>query len=106
MFRLRDPIAVARDWQKKHRRRLTRDLDQALMLTGACFEGSSINASDTLKNENFKPHAALKSLIEWFEQRGQTAPIRQAAERALMIYKAWESSHEKEVRQMSLFQDG
>ena len=40
------------------------------MLIGACFDGSGINASDTLKNENFKPHAALKSLLEWLASNG------------------------------------
>ena len=40
------------------------------MLIGACYDGSGINASDTLKNENFKPHPALKSLLEWLSKRG------------------------------------
>ena len=102
-FHLSEPLAVAQDWHGRHRRRLRADLDQALVLTGACFDGSGISASDTLKNGNFKPHAALKSLLEWLSKRGQTQPIRNAASRALTIYKVWANSHETEVGQMSLF---
>ena len=103
VFYLSEPLAVAQDWHGKHRRRLKADLDQALMLIGACFDGSGISASDTLKNGNFKPHAALKGLLEWLSKRGQTQPIRNAASRALTIYNAWANSHKDEVRQMSLF---
>ena len=105
-FLLSDPLAIAQEWHGRHRRRLKADLDQALMLTGACFDGSGISASDTLRNENFKPHPALKSLLEWLAKRGQSQPIRNAAQRALRIYITWESSHKEEVQQMSLFQEG
>ena len=81
VFHLVDPLAFARDWQGKHRRKLTADLDQALVMVGACYDGSGINASDTLKNENFKPHPALKSLLEWLSKRGQTQTMRNAASR-------------------------
>lgn len=103
VFQVADPLDFARDWQGKHRRRLTADLDQALVLTGACYDGSGINASDTLKNENFKPHPALKGLLEWLSRRGQTQPMRNAASRALTIYNNWATSHKEEVAQMSLF---
>ncbi|WP_036177031.1 hypothetical protein [Palleronia rufa] len=105
VFHLADPLAFARDWQGKHRRRLTADLDQALVIIGACFDGSGINASDTLKNENFKPHAALKSLLEWLSKRGQTQSMRNAASRALTIYNNWAASNKDQVRQLSLFQE-
>ncbi|WP_171230678.1 DUF1156 domain-containing protein [Ruegeria sp. HKCCA4008] len=103
VFYLCDPLNVARDWQGRHRRRLTSDLDQALVLIGACFDGSGINAADTLKNENFKPHPALKSLLEWFGKRGQTQQVRNAASRALTIYNNWAVSHKDQVKQLSLF---
>lgn len=103
VFHLADPLAFARDWQGKHRRRLTADLDQALVMIGACYDGSAINASDTLKNENFKPHPALKSLLEWLSKRGQTQPMRNAASRALTIYRNWADSHKEVVAQLSLF---
>lgn len=105
VFHLADPLAFARDWQGRHRRRLTADLDQALVLIGACYDGSGINASDTLKNENFKPHPALKSLLEWLSRRGATQPKRNASSRALTIYNNWASSHKDAVAQMSLFQE-
>jgi hypothetical protein len=69
-----NPLDFARDWHGRHKRRLTSDLDQALVLIGACFDGSGINASDTLKNENFKPHAALKALLEWKSKRDADDP--------------------------------
>jgi adenine-specific DNA methylase len=105
VFHLADPLAFAQDWQGRHRRRLTADLDQALVLIGACYDGSGINASDTLKNENFKPHPALKSLLEWLSRRGATQPKRNASSRALTIYNNWASSHKDVVAQMSLFQE-
>jgi len=105
VFYLADPLAFARDWQGRHKRRLTADLDQALVLVGACFDGSGINASDTLKNENFKPHPALKGLLEWLGRRGATQPVRNAASRAQTIYNNWAESHKAEVAQLSLFQE-
>ncbi|TGS91389.1 DUF1156 domain-containing protein, partial [bacterium M00.F.Ca.ET.177.01.1.1] len=105
VFHLADPRVFALDWQGRHRRRLTADLDQALVLIGACYDGSGINASDTLKNENFKPHPALKSLLEWLSRHGATQPKRNASSRALTIYNNWASSHKEAVAQMSLFQE-
>lgn len=105
VFHLADPLAFAQDWQGRHRRRLTADLDQALVLIGACYDGSGINASDTLKNENFRPHPALKSLLEWLSKHGATPQKRNASSRALTIYNNWASSHKEAVAQMSLFQE-
>ena len=98
-----DPAEFARDWQGKHRRKLTADLDQALVLMGACYDGSGINASDTLKNDNFKPHPALKGLLEWFGKRAPNQAMRNASIRALSIYNAWAASNKDVVVQMSLF---
>jgi len=104
-FVLIDPLSFARDWQGRHKRRLTSDLDQALVLIGACFDGSGINAADTLKNDNFKPHAALKGLLEWLAKRGANLQTRNAASRALSIYNNWAASHQQQVQQMALFFD-
>ena len=106
VFTLVEPLDFARDWQGKHKRKLTSDLDQALVLIGACFDGSGINAADTLKNENFKPHAALKALLEWMSKRGANTQTRNAASRALSIYNNWAAAHQQQVQQMSLFFDG
>lgn len=105
VFSLADPVEFARDWHGRHKRRLTADLDQALVLIGACHDGSGINASDTLKNEGFKPHPALKSLLEWLSKHGATQVKRNASSRALSIYNNWASSHKDAVAQMSLFQE-
>ena len=105
VFHLVDPLEFARDWQGRHKRRLTADLDQALVLIGACYDGSGINASDTLKNENFKPHAALKSLLDWMAKRGSSQPMRNAASRALSIYNGWAENNREAVKQLSLFQE-
>jgi hypothetical protein len=105
VFHLADPLDFARDWQGKHRRKLTADLDQALVIVGACYDGSGINAADTLKNDNFKPHPALKSLLEWLSKRGQTQSMRNASSRALTIYNNWAASNKDQVRQLTLFQE-
>ena len=52
--------------------------DQAMVLIGACFENSGINAADTMKNENFTPRPSLKALLDWFARRGNAAPVRTA----------------------------
>jgi len=86
------PLAFARDWSGKHKRRLASDLDQALTLIGACFDDSGINARDTLNNQNFKPHVALKPLLEWFSHNAPDQTTRSAASRALSIYNSWAAS--------------
>lgn len=99
------PLDFARDWQGKHKRKLISDLDQALVLIGACVDGSGVNASGTLKNENFKAHVALKPLLEWLQKNGPDQITRNAASRALSIYITWQSSQAPKPRQVSLFDD-
>lgn len=99
-----NPLDFAREWSGKHKRRLTSDLDQALVLIGACFDGSGINASDTLKNENFKPHVALKPLLEWLHRNGPDQTSRNAASRAVSIYNAWAATQAVPT-QGSLFEE-
>ncbi|PZR07942.1 MAG: site-specific DNA-methyltransferase [Azospirillum brasilense] len=96
-------LEFAREWSGRHRRKLTSDLDQALVLIGACFDGSGINASDTLKNENFKPHVALKSLLEWLHRNSPDQATRNAASRAIYIHNAWLASQAPHPVQGSLF---
>lgn len=105
VFTRTDALDFAREWQGKHRRKLTSDLDQALVLIGACFDGSGINASDTLKNENFKPHVALKPLLEWLHRNGPDQATRNAASRAVSIHNAWQASQAPKPQQGSLFDD-
>ncbi len=100
-----NPLDFARDWSGKHKRRLTSDLDQALVLIGACFDGSGINASDTLKNENFKPHVALKPLLEWLHKNGPDQASRNAASRAVSIYNGWAATQAVKATQGTLFEE-
>lgn len=100
-----NPLDFARDWSGRHKRRLTSDLDQALVLIGSCFDGSGINASDTLKNENFKPHVALKPLLEWLQRNGSDQASRNAASRAVTIYNSWAASQATKPQQGSLFEE-
>ncbi len=104
VFNLKSPLEIAQAWQGKHRRGMTSDYDQASFLIGACFTGSGINASDTLKNSNFKPHPALASLLLWHQNHGANNQIKDAAVIALSIFGAWESKHQTtEHKQLSLF---
>jgi putative DNA methylase len=105
VYQMTSPLEIARAWQGKHRRGMTSDYDQAAFLIGACFENSGINVTDTLANNNFKPHQALGSLLEWFVTHGATSEIRNAASRAQTILRSWRSKHEKQVQQMNLFFD-
>ncbi len=105
VFTRTNPLDFAREWSGKHRRNLKSDLDQALVLIGACFDGSGINASDTLKNENFKPHVALKPLLEWLHRNSPEQTTRNAASRAVSIYNAWHASQAPQPAQGSLFDD-
>jgi hypothetical protein len=77
-----------------------------MFLIGACFESSGINASDTLKNDNFKPHPALGALLDWHARRAQGTDVRNAAARAQSIYESWERSHQEQAQQLSLFVRG
>lgn len=105
VFTRTDALDFAREWSGRHRRKLTSDLDQALVLIGACVDNSGINASDTLKNENFKPHVALRPLLEWLHRNGPDQVTRNAASRATTIYNAWHASQGPQPLQGTLFDD-
>jgi putative DNA methylase len=104
-FRPVPPLQLAQAWHGRHRRNLVRDYDQAMVLIGACFDNSGINAADTVKNENFQPRPSLKALLDWFAKRGNSQTIRTAAARAFAIYQGWERANETKARQLSLFED-
>jgi adenine-specific DNA methylase len=105
VFTRTNPLDFARDWSGKHKRKLTSDLDQALVLIGACVDGSGINASDTLKNDNFKPHVALKPLLEWLQKNDPDQTTRNAASRAVSIFSTWQASQAPKPKQGTLFDD-
>lgn len=106
VFHLESPFDIAKTWQGRQRRNMVSDYDQAMFLIGACYEGSGINVSDTLKNDNFKPHPALGALLDWHARRGATQQVRNASARAQAIYQAWERSHQDVVKQLTLFNNG
>jgi putative DNA methylase len=104
VFHLVPALEIAQDWHGRHKRRLEgRDYDQTMILIGACHDASGINAADTIKNENFKPHPALGALLEWQAKHGATQTIRNAAGRATHIYQDWERRNPDQVKQMSFF---
>jgi putative DNA methylase len=105
VFHVVSPLDLAQSWVGRHRRNMTSDYDQAMFLIGACYDGSGINAAETLKNENFRPHPALKALLEWHSRRGSKREVSNAATRALSIYQNWENTHQDQVKQLSFFED-
>lgn len=102
------PLEIARAWHSRHKRKLESDYDQAMVLIGACHPGSGLDANDTLRNPNFKPHPALRPLLEWFERRGHTPATRDAAKLAKLRFDAWQKAQPQKpvTEQMSLFGDG
>ena len=107
IFTRTQPLAFAQAWKGKHKYRLSADLDQALMLMGACHEGSGINALDTLNNDNFKPHIALKPLLEWMQHYAPDVEAREAATKACKIFNQWlpRRKNGQAPQQRSLFDD-
>ena len=99
------PLDLAQVWTGKHRKSLQSDYDQAMFLIGACFEGSGINASETLNNENFNPHPALGAILIWFKTHGANSPVRNAAITASKLYQNWESKNQSKVQQLSMFDE-
>lgn len=106
VFYRANPLEVAREWSGKHKRRLTSDLDQALVLVGACYPDSGITAQDLLKNENFKRHNALKPLLEWLNKHDPDTTTQRAARQALSILENWiaATSYQPEQGRLGLFE--
>jgi hypothetical protein len=105
VYHLVSPEEIAKDWHGKHRRKLTTDYDQSMVLIGASFPQSGINVMDTLNNDNFRPHPALGRLLKWHINHGATPPVRNAATIASQIYATWEAQNQDKTRQMKLFFD-
>jgi len=103
VFYLVPPVEIAQAWVGKQRRGMTSDYDQAMFFIGACFEGSGINASDTLNNPNFLPHPALGAILTWFKTHGADSPTRNAAVLASQLYRSWEGRNQSKAAQLSLF---
>lgn len=82
---------------------LSRDMDQAMVLIGACFPDSGINVNKLL-NDDFRPHPALGDLLNWLLNHGASKEIRQAAMTARQLYTNWSAGHQQVVqKQLALF---
>ncbi|MCC6493493.1 MAG: DUF1156 domain-containing protein [Pirellulales bacterium] len=103
VFHLVPALEFAQKWVGKQRRGMTSDYDQAMYLIGACFEGSGINANDTLSNPNFRPHPALGAILAWFKTHGADSTVRNAATLASQLYRTWAGKNQAKADQLSLF---
>lgn len=84
-------------------RTLNRDMDQAMLLIGACYPDSGINVKKLL-DDDFKPHPALGDLLSWLMNNSGVKETRQAAITARQLYNNWSASHQAVVqKQFSLF---
>ena len=105
-FILTSPFEIAESWVGKHRSNMSRDLDQALFLVGACYEGSGINLRDTLNNPNFRVHPAIGPILNWLAKYGGNSEIRKSSMRADGIYSRWIAKNKVQVdSQLKLFED-
>jgi len=105
VFHLISPLELAQGWIGKQRRTMTSDYDQAMFFIGACFEGSGINANETLTNSNFRPRPALGALLTWFKTHGADSKTRNAAVMAAQLYRNWEAKNQAKVQQLNLFEE-
>jgi putative DNA methylase len=99
VFSLVPPFEMAQAWNGKKRSSMTSDYEQAMFFVGACHEGSGIKASETMNNDNFRPHPALGELLRWFRLHGGDKETITAATIAEKIYQAWESRKVPKVEQ-------
>lgn len=90
VYYLVPPLEQARLLIDKKRKLLHADHDQAMLLIGASFEDSGINVMAVLSQAQFKPHAALAPLLDWYGRHGASVEIRQAATKARALHQVWE----------------
>ncbi len=82
---------------------LHRDLDQAVLLTGAFHSGSGVPATKIL-TDAFRPHPALGDLLGWLSNHHPDPAARSAAASARTRYLTWAAEHQTVVQQqLSLF---
>ncbi len=103
IFYLISPVELAQNWIGKQRKGMTSDYDQAMFFIGACFEGSGINANETLNNPNFRPHPALGAVLTWHKTHGANSKVRNAAAIASQLYQTWQAKHKPQVEALLPF---
>ncbi|SMC55261.1 Protein of unknown function [Desulfocicer vacuolatum DSM 3385] len=102
IFHLTPPLDMAKSWVGKQKKNMNSDYDQAMFFTGACFEGSGINAADTLNNPKFTAHPALGEILKWLGNHGGTPQIRNAAITASRLYEQI-SAKKQPLKQLDIF---
>lgn len=98
VYHLCDLLDFAKSWRGKHRKGMSRDLDQTLFLIGACFKDSGMRFDETLNNPNFDPHPAVPDLLDWMSNRGGSIDIQAAARIAKQLYAKWLGENKARVR--------
>jgi putative DNA methylase len=102
IFHWVDPLAFAREKMATNKS-YSRDMDQALILVGACYPESGISTSKILIDE-FNPHPSLGPLLDWLMINSPTSEMRQAGTIARRNYSTWESNHQDNLqKQYELF---
>lgn len=97
-----EPQELAKE--KKTINVLRRDLDQALFLIGACFDGSGINVKKEMNSSGFKPHPALGELLSWLSLHGPSSKFRNASLTARQLFNTWSAENQAVlVQQLTLF---
>jgi len=82
---------------------LNKDMDQAMLLVGACYADSGIQVKKLL-NEEFKAHPSLGDLLGWLVRKGGSLELKNAATTAQQLYNNWAAQHQDVIKkQMSLF---
>ena len=102
VFHWLSPLEFAKERSEKLKA-LSRDMDQAMILVGACYENSGIEVKKLLNNE-FKPHPALGDLLQWLCSHGADKEMRQSAMTAKQLYSTWAANNQQIVKaQLALF---
>nr|WP_269144532.1 DUF1156 domain-containing protein [Methylicorpusculum oleiharenae] len=102
IFHWLSPLTFAQANSQKAKS-LSRDMDQAMLLIGACYPDSGIQVKKLL-DEDFKPHPALGDLLGWLVTKGGSLELRNAAITARQLYNNWAAQHQAVIqKQMSLF---
>jgi hypothetical protein len=102
IFHWVSPLSYAQERSAKFHT-LHRDLDQAMVLVGACFADSGINVKKLLSGD-FKPHPALGDLLNWWVANGGNDEMQTAATTARQLYNTWAANNQQTVQeQYALF---
>ena len=97
VFYWADPLAFAQE-RAANNKTYSRDMDQALILVGACYPDSGLT-TDKILHDDFKPHPALGQLIDWLINNAPTSDMRQASTIARRNYSTWESKHQENLKE-------